>query len=244
MDGNKVNLSQEYEIKAEKLSHLLNAFYLSTGTPIALYFGKSDPFITTEGIKQCLSEEQNVIFQLFRQCQRNNCDDILYKDSLTQHYAAKPLMNNLTILGYLLVVFPIESKECKKEEAVCYLLHLLAEHIIAQKYISLLYQKHVNDFHQIVWDYPQYDWDVPFISEILHTSKTTLYKYFKRYTGQTIAQYIQSIRLEKAQYLLLHSNLSVTEISSEVGFNDYNYFLRVFKKKFQVSANAYRRCHL
>lgn len=63
---------------------------------------------------------------------------------------------------------------------------------------------------------------------------------FKKYAGTTIAKFILNIRIEKAQELLTTTNLSVTEISEKVGFCDYNYFCRVFRKYNGISPQKYR----
>ena len=64
---------------------------------------------------------------------------------------------------------------------------------------------------------------------------------FKKSTGKTFREYLNSVRIEDAKSLLKHSKLSVTEISFSVGFGDSNYFSSVFKKEIGVSPLAYRR---
>lgn len=45
----------------------------------------------------------------------------------------------------------------------------------------------------------------------------------------------KSKRLLKAKELLQATDMSVAEIATAVGFSDYNYFLRAFKKAFGIS---------
>lgn len=66
-------------------------------------------------------------------------------------------------------------------------------------------------------------------------SRTRLYELFGSYTKGGIASYIKERRLLKAKELLKSTNKSVLEISHTVGFSDYNYFLRVFKKYYGIS---------
>ena len=73
------------------------------------------------------------------------------------------------------------------------------------------------------------------------TSRTKLYDTFSKSCGTGIASYIKAVRLEKARRLLKDMELSVTEISAGVGFDDYNYFSRVFKNKFGQSPRNYRK---
>jgi AraC family transcriptional regulator of arabinose operon len=52
---------------------------------------------------------------------------------------------------------------------------------------------------------------------------------FKKVTGQTISEYLHGIRLQTAVYLLLHSALTITDISEYLGYSDPSYFHKVFK---------------
>ena len=63
---------------------------------------------------------------------------------------------------------------------------------------------------------------------------------FKVYTGYSPIQYLISLRMNKAQDLLAHSEMSVTEISQEVGYEDLQHFSNAFKKYAGMSPRAYR----
>lgn len=53
---------------------------------------------------------------------------------------------------------------------------------------------------------------------------------FKEYTGKTLTRYLTELRIEKSRYLLLHTNLSITDIAFETGFNSASYFIRKFQE--------------
>lgn len=72
-------------------------------------------------------------------------------------------------------------------------------------------------------------------------SRTTFYSITKPYIKNGIAAYVREIRLEKAKTMLCTTDKTVEEISIELGFNDCNYFRRVFKKHVGISANKYRK---
>lgn len=57
----------------------------------------------------------------------------------------------------------------------------------------------------------------------------------------TPAQYIQSLRMTNAQYLLEQSANNVSEIANIVGYDNPLYFSRLFKKHFGVSPAQYRK---
>ena len=61
---------------------------------------------------------------------------------------------------------------------------------------------------------------------------------FKSLTGKSPTEYINHLRLNKAVTLLQESELNITEVALAVGFNDSNYFSRLFKKYKHVSPST------
>lgn len=57
----------------------------------------------------------------------------------------------------------------------------------------------------------------------------------KEVTGSTVSYWIQQEVFTEAKRLLYHSNAEVQEIAHELGFNDYSYFIRCFRKKCGLS---------
>jgi AraC family transcriptional regulator len=64
---------------------------------------------------------------------------------------------------------------------------------------------------------------------------------FKASTGLPPHQQLLALRLEKARELLEMSDLTVTEISAEVGYSDPGYLARLFRKHVGATPAAYRR---
>ena len=63
---------------------------------------------------------------------------------------------------------------------------------------------------------------------------------FKRLYGQTIFDYCQSRRMEHARHLLEHTELSITEISFDVGYEYPSNFTTAFKRHFGVTPKVAR----
>ncbi len=66
-------------------------------------------------------------------------------------------------------------------------------------------------------------------------SRTSLYSMFKEKLGIGVSGYIRETRLEKAKAMLTETDLTIAEIAEKCGFADYNYFSRIFKKKYGIS---------
>ena len=68
-----------------------------------------------------------------------------------------------------------------------------------------------------------------------------LSKLFKDEKGVTFINFITDKRLDKGRELLSKSDLSIKEITAQIGYNDQNYFSRIFKNKFGLSPKEYRQ---
>lgn len=73
------------------------------------------------------------------------------------------------------------------------------------------------------------------------TSETTLMKYFKKNTNQTIMEYYTDLKIEEAKSLICSTPKNFTQISQELGFNSPNYFSKVFKSKTGYTPSEYSR---
>ena len=74
----------------------------------------------------------------------------------------------------------------------------------------------------------------------LGVSQQTLLRRFHRHLGMTPRDYIQKLRIEAAQHLLLRTSRPVQQIAALVGYSDVHAFAKVFRALSGVSANRYR----
>ncbi|MEX0323821.1 MAG: AraC family transcriptional regulator [Puniceicoccaceae bacterium] len=74
------------------------------------------------------------------------------------------------------------------------------------------------------------DWKLEELLEIAHMSRSNLMRVFRKATGQSPIEYLVRLRIQKAMSLLRNTDLTITEIALQVGFNDSNYFTRQFRK--------------
>jgi AraC-like DNA-binding protein len=79
------------------------------------------------------------------------------------------------------------------------------------------------------------------LSRELGISKRVLYVRLKNLAGQTVNEFIRTIRLKKSVQYLRDGKINITELSVEMGFNSASYFTRSFKKHFGLSPKAYKQ---
>lgn len=79
------------------------------------------------------------------------------------------------------------------------------------------------------------------LSKLNGISRKHFVHLFSKETGKTVKQYIAQTRCERAAQLLENSQLPVHEISGYVGYEDNNYFTKVFKSVMGTSPQEYRK---
>lgn len=79
------------------------------------------------------------------------------------------------------------------------------------------------------------------MGEELHFNSQHLSRVFKSKTGYGIAEYITVMRMNEAKRILVETTIPIKDVAGMVGYRDYNYFTRVFKKEFDLSPREYRQ---
>jgi AraC-like DNA-binding protein len=79
------------------------------------------------------------------------------------------------------------------------------------------------------------------VADRANLSKEAFCRFFKLRTRKTFTQYLQQIRISQAKKLLLESDLSISEIAFQVGFENLSYFNRCFKSLTGTSPNFWRK---
>jgi len=95
----------------------------------------------------------------------------------------------------------------------------------------------------IVYLQDNYNTDIKLkdIGKLVNRHPRYLCALFKQFTGKTISEYIRRFRIEKAKRLLLYTSLSITEIAYEVGYNNSQYFSKVFSQVEGVEPRVFRK---
>lgn len=75
----------------------------------------------------------------------------------------------------------------------------------------------------------------------LNMSRSSLYQKFSEETKKGLSAYITERKLSAAKRLLRSTDFPISEIARLVGYNDYNYFSKVFRNHFGKTPNMYRK---
>jgi len=99
----------------------------------------------------------------------------------------------------------------------------------------------VHRIKQYIIEHSASDISLERIAEVVHLSPYYISKMFKEEVGVNYIDFLTNCRMEKAKQLLANHALSLKEITYEIGYNDPNYFSKVFKKMVGAAPSDYRK---
>ena len=135
----------------------------------------------------------------------------------------------------------ISKRSVEEIEALSDILVSIAHYIMEKQIIK----ESKDDFKTVFLEYIKNNLDkdltVESLSKEFAISRSMLYKMTEKYMPQGIAKYVKNVRLDEAKNLLINTDMSVKKIADKVGYNDYNYFGKDFKKTFGISTKKIRQ---
>lgn len=102
---------------------------------------------------------------------------------------------------------------------------------------NLLFKKILNYINENYSDANLYGKNV---AEKFGISEKYLYTFFKKNMGISFGNYLENIRLKKATDLIMTSNITITEIASQTGFNSQNTFYKAFKRVYNTTPRKFK----
>lgn len=142
--------------------------------------------------------------------------------------------------GHNRSIYQITQKTKEQILAASKILEACTFYVLLQDMVSLQRETFIQNLNSFLLSHLSEDLSIDRLTSEFHISKNKLYDSCSRYMSVGIAEHIKLLRITEAKRLLKETNLSVLEISDKVGFNDYNYFCRVFKKEVGISAGKFR----
>lgn len=126
----------------------------------------------------------------------------------------------------------LQEKFCKQPQAD---VQMLATNTMDKEFID----KIINVIEKRIDDA---NFNIDCIAEEIGYSRSRLFRKMKAVTGQTPAEFVMVIRLKRAATMLRqHPELSVSEISDQLGFGSAKYFSKCFKDRYRMAPLAYRK---
>lgn len=144
----------------------------------------------------------------------------------------------------------IESNIMDKYSNNCCInfVHLICAEILRNYSASIqFYNYGIGSDISLLLQYIQHNYKTVTLSalcEIFHYSEPHLCAHIKNHTGYTFSELLRQVRLHHAVNYLLNTNMKIAEIAEAVGYNSADHFSRVFRGKYDMSPQQYRKQNL
>jgi len=153
------------------------------------------------------------------------------------------IRKDISKLEYALKDLIEELEKCHQDY---YLLSILSQRMLIELLNSInstnasgvIYVKKAVEFIQ---EHFAEDLNVAIIAKYSGVNHTYLQILFHKAFGCGVMAYVNRYRMERATFLLKNSNLSITEIAFELGYNSRQHFGYTFTKQYNVSPRDYRK---
>jgi signal transduction histidine kinase/DNA-binding response OmpR family regulator len=85
------------------------------------------------------------------------------------------------------------------------------------------------------------EFDIAELAKKVNMSRSQLFRKLKALTDKSPSLFVRSIRLQQARSLLISSDLNISQVAYEVGFNDPAFFSRTFQEEYGTSPSEFRK---
>lgn len=107
-----------------------------------------------------------------------------------------------------------------------------------KKHTGMFYIKKAKEY---IHENYLYDITSEMISDFVGINRSYLHTLFSKHENCSITTYINTLRLERAVFLLKNTNMKITDIAFSTGFNSRQHFGHTFEKHFNMSPLKYRK---
>lgn len=126
--------------------------------------------------------------------------------------------------------------------AACHILEAIASYLCTERVAILKKENLHTQIDEYILQNLTGDLSVPALCRKFSIGKTYLYEITNSTYGVGVAEHIRKLRISQAKkFLEEHRDWSVGEIAAACGFQDYNYFISVFKKTVGLSPKQYQK---
>lgn len=113
----------------------------------------------------------------------------------------------------------------------------------ASNFVAALYDKQIGKALELIHTQPGKQWTLEALAESVAMSRAVFARRFKALVGQTMFQYLTSVRMRMASERLRDSNVHIADVAEQVGYISDMAFGKAFKEIFGMTPIAWRRQH-
>jgi two-component system, response regulator YesN len=79
------------------------------------------------------------------------------------------------------------------------------------------------------------------VAESIHVNPSYLSRLFFKETGKTFTNYVTELRMNEAKFLLCNTDYTINKIAGLIGYSNDKYFMKVFKKTYNITPYQYKQ---
>ena len=133
-----------------------------------------------------------------------------------------------------------------KSETYALLAHLVCHHVkerLSERRYESRFEalEKINEVARYLTEHFTEESTTAALAQMAHLSEGYFCNLFKEVTGKTAKEYVNGLRIKRAEEMLSATDMTVTEIAFCCGFSDANYFTRLFKKEKGIGPRAFRK---
>lgn len=125
------------------------------------------------------------------------------------------------------------------EKCILMLNYILYE-LMSNVYVSYK-NEHIHTILKYIDEHINEQLSLQVISEQINLSREYTSYLFKKEMSKTLTDYINERKLLLAKELISRQNMTLCEVAQHVGYENYNYFCRLFRKHFGITPGQYKR---
>lgn len=137
----------------------------------------------------------------------------------------------------------IQTISCKSREdilAAAKIMEACTSYILYKELITPENSKLLESAREYIDAHLSEDISVEMLCTELRIGRTKLYELFRKELHMGVSKHILKRRMHRAKKLIRTTDLPISEIAATIGFSDYNYFGKVFKRLYGRSPRSYR----
>lgn len=159
-----------------------------------------------------------------------------------------PISNNSAITAYLQL---IQTEQMSKNRLAARSIDLLIRCLFIKVSEEWLQSQQKNTdvphFHELlhvrdtILASPEHPWSIEELADMAHLSPSYFQVIYKKAFGITCMTEVINAKLEHAKLLLTSTELPVSAVAAETGYNEVYHFIRQFKKSTGMTPGAFRK---
>ena len=132
-------------------------------------------------------------------------------------------------------------KTAPQLQAAAHLMDACAGYVIRKQAVQIRHPAFAARLQSFLQEHLSEDIPISSLTRQMGMSKSRLYQICEAEFGMGAAAYLRFLRIQRAKELLVGTSKPIVEIAHAVGFADYNYFCRVFRRETGSTPKKYRQ---